>query len=244
VFLSYSLKDEQLARRVTRILEGSGLQVETARLALGADIAGAIRSHILNSTGFVALLTLNSVNSRWLFFELGAAQAAGLPCVAVVHNLPSADLPHMLRTQPVFRLREASKVADALLRARPMSSEDIERERFFSRLATIPGVRALPSIGPWILVKVDRPADMARRINKRLAPGTVSVPRNVPEALRLPVRDPKSNEALFREIRDSQRRKLRGELDFLWRGKTPNRVYGGHSVPTTYQPKDLMRKVA
>ena len=77
-----------------------------------------------------------------------------------------------------------------------------ERERFFSRLATIPGIRTMPSIGSWILVQVDNPTELARKINRRLEPGTVSVPRNVNGALRLPVRDPKANEALFMTIRD------------------------------------------
>ena len=86
---------------------------------------------------------------------------------------------------------------------------DEERQRFFSRLATIPGVRTMPSIGSWILVEVDCPADLARKVNRRLEPGTVSVPRHVPSAVRVPVRDPKRNEELFQTIRDLQSKKAR-----------------------------------
>ncbi len=84
-----------------------------------------------------------------------------------------------------------------------------ERERFFSRLATIPGVRTMPSIGSWILVEVDNPADLARKVNRRLEPGTVSVPRHIPGAVRVPVKDPKANEELFQVIRDLQQKKER-----------------------------------
>ncbi len=84
-----------------------------------------------------------------------------------------------------------------------------ERERFFSRLATIPGLRTMPSIGHWILVEVDNPTDLARKINRRLDPGTASVPRHVNGAVRVPVRDPKSNEALFVTIRDLMHLKAR-----------------------------------
>ena len=77
-----------------------------------------------------------------------------------------------------------------------------ERERFFSRLATIPGIRPMPSIGSWILLQVEKPADLARKVNRRLEPGTVSVPRHVPDAVRVPVRDPKANEVLFQCLRD------------------------------------------
>jgi histidinol-phosphate/aromatic aminotransferase/cobyric acid decarboxylase-like protein len=84
-----------------------------------------------------------------------------------------------------------------------------ERERFFSRLATVPGVHTKPSIGNWILIEVDHPADLARKINRRLDPGTVSVPRHVPGSVRLPVRDPKANEILYRTVRDLMRKKAR-----------------------------------
>ncbi len=87
-----------------------------------------------------------------------------------------------------------------------------ERERFFSRLATIPGIRTMPSIGAWILVETDNPADLARKVNRRLEPGTVSVPRHVPGAVRIPVRDPKANEELFQVIRDLQQKKARTEF--------------------------------
>lgn len=84
-----------------------------------------------------------------------------------------------------------------------------ERERFFSRLATIPGLNTMPSIGSWILAEVDNPAELARKVNRRLSPGTVSVPRHVPGAIRIPVRDPKANEVLFQAIRDLMDKKAR-----------------------------------
>ena len=87
-----------------------------------------------------------------------------------------------------------------------------ERERFFSRLSTIPGVRTMPSIGTWILCEVDQPADLARKVNRRLDPGTVSVPRHVAGALRIPVRDPMANEKLYQTIRELQLKKARHEM--------------------------------
>ncbi len=79
---------------------------------------------------------------------------------------------------------------------------EIERERFFSRLSTVAGVRPMPSIGRWILLEVEESSDLARKVNRRLAPGIVSVPRNVDGAVRVPVRSPKENEEVFRTIRD------------------------------------------
>ncbi len=83
-----------------------------------------------------------------------------------------------------------------------MSERAEEKERFYSRLATIPGIRPMPSIGDWILLQVSKPSDLARKVNRRLEPGVMSVPRHVPGAVRIHVADPKRNERLLKTIRD------------------------------------------
>ncbi len=90
---------------------------------------------------------------------------------------------------------------------------DRERERMYSRLATVPGVHPMPSIRNWILLETQNPQELARRINRRIAPGTVSVPRHVDGALRIPVRDPKSNEILFATVRSLMARKQMAEAE-------------------------------
>lgn len=78
----------------------------------------------------------------------------------------------------------------------------VEKDRFYSRLAMIPGIRPMPSVGNWILLQVQHPTDLARRMNRRLAPGVVSVPRHVDGAVRVQVADPKTNELLLRALRE------------------------------------------
>jgi histidinol-phosphate/aromatic aminotransferase/cobyric acid decarboxylase-like protein len=78
-----------------------------------------------------------------------------------------------------------------------------EKDRFYSRLATIPGVRPMPSVGTWILLRVEHPTELARRVNRKLAPGAMSVPRNVNGAVRIQVADPKTNEGLLRALREA-----------------------------------------
>ena len=77
-----------------------------------------------------------------------------------------------------------------------------EKDRFSSRLATIPGIQPLPSVGSWILLQVQEPADLARKVNRRLAPGIMSVPRGIKQAVRVQVGPPKENEVLLRTLRD------------------------------------------
>lgn len=78
----------------------------------------------------------------------------------------------------------------------------VEKDRFFSRLATIPGIQPLPSVGDWILLQVENPSDLARKVNRRLAPGAMSVPRGLQGAVRVHIGDPKDNEVLLRTIRE------------------------------------------
>lgn len=78
-----------------------------------------------------------------------------------------------------------------------------DKERFYSRLAQIPGVETMPSIGDWILLRVPRPNEMARRVSRKVAPGLMSVPRHVKGAVRVQVCDAKTNEELIGVIRES-----------------------------------------
>ncbi|MFT4539151.1 MAG: histidinol-phosphate/aromatic aminotransferase/cobyric acid decarboxylase-like protein [Planctomycetota bacterium] len=82
------------------------------------------------------------------------------------------------------------------------NNTDGEKDRFFSRLATIPGLRPMPSVGSWILIQVERPSDLARKVNRRLEPGVMSVPRGVDHAVRVQVGEPKENEKVLRTLRD------------------------------------------
>lgn len=77
-----------------------------------------------------------------------------------------------------------------------------EKDRFFSRLTTIPGIKPMPSVGDWILIQVDNPSDLARKVNRRLEPGTMRVPRGVDGAVRVHVSHPRDNERLFQTLRD------------------------------------------
>lgn len=79
-------------------------------------------------------------------------------------------------------------------------AENPEHERFYSRLSTLPDVELMPSVGSWILMKVEDAVDFAERLNNRLYDGAVSVPHGIPGALRIPVRDAKENERVLASI--------------------------------------------
>jgi|GEM_PF-578254 histidinol-phosphate/aromatic aminotransferase/cobyric acid decarboxylase-like protein len=86
-----------------------------------------------------------------------------------------------------------------------------EKDRFYSRLASIPGIRPMPSppVSDWILLQVDHPQELARRVNRKLnqgapgAPGVVTIPRQHPGAVRIPVCEPRKNEQLLRTLKEA-----------------------------------------
>ena len=102
-------------------------------------------------------------------------------------QIPDADI----QPQPSLAGQEAANVID-------------EKDRFYSRLATIPGIQPMPSpaLG-WILLRVERPNEVARRVTRRLDPGIVSVPRHVDGTVRVVISDPKTNERVLRALKEA-----------------------------------------
>ncbi|MDP6538715.1 MAG: hypothetical protein QF903_12065 [Planctomycetota bacterium] len=77
-----------------------------------------------------------------------------------------------------------------------------EKDRLTSRLSGIDGVRTLPSVGTWIMLEVTEPTALARKVNRRLGPGSMKVNRDVAGMVRIFVSDPRHNEEIFRAIRE------------------------------------------
>jgi len=116
--------------------------------------------------------------------EVGRAPTLEWPRVGCIGLVPATD--YRLGIGP----QEAPNVID-------------EKDRFYSRLATIPGISPMPSIGDWFLLRVAQPTEVARRVARRLIPGLVSVPRHIDGAVRVTVSDPKTNERLLRALREA-----------------------------------------
>jgi len=79
---------------------------------------------------------------------------------------------------------------------------EVEKDRFFSRLATIPGIQPMPSVGDWILLHVEDPADLAKRVNRRMTPSPLSLPKGIDGVVRVHIGEPKHNEVVLQAIRE------------------------------------------
>ena len=78
-----------------------------------------------------------------------------------------------------------------------------DKRSFSWRLSRIPGVETLPAIGDWILLRVPRPDELARRVSRQVGPGLVTVPRLVQGVVKVEIRDAWTNERLLGAIGES-----------------------------------------
>ncbi len=78
--------------------------------------------------------------------------------------------------------------------------ESLEHERITSRLAAIRGIELMQTIGTWVLMKVEDAEAFAARLNRRLGEQAASVPQHLTGAVRIPVRDAKSNDLVIAAV--------------------------------------------
>lgn len=119
VFVSYSRRDSMLADALVAALEAEGFEVMIDRrdLPFGEEWQGELQDFIRNSDTVVWLVSLASVGSRWVNWELGELQRAGKRLVpVVVEDIDRAELPdtlgkiHLLPASGTFAMDDHLKV--------------------------------------------------------------------------------------------------------------------------------------
>ena len=86
IFLSYSLTDKEYVSRLCNLLSRrrNSYVFSPEFLSAGEDFASRIKDEIARCDIFVVLLSSNSVNSKWILSELGAAWALDKLIIPVV----------------------------------------------------------------------------------------------------------------------------------------------------------------
>ncbi len=85
VFVSYSTKDSALANELSRYLTGAGWDVwmDVAKIAGAEDWSAALAGGLRSTDAVVALVTVNSMQSKWVRREILAADRADIPILPV-----------------------------------------------------------------------------------------------------------------------------------------------------------------
>ena len=97
IFISYARDDYAFAHQLLSGLRNINVEgwMDEADIAAGAAIGTAVRAAIQKSSAIVVLVSPNSLRSRWVDFEVGAAQALGKPIVPIL--LEGSELPETLQ---------------------------------------------------------------------------------------------------------------------------------------------------
>ena len=128
IFLAASPLDAGVAEVVRQSFEARGLNVFAERaIADDRDLEEMIRSAIIESRGFVTIVSRASINDAKIAVELGGAWGWGKPITLLLHGFSPSDLPDWLARYPHPPITELSAVIDDVIRAtEPPTPEQCE----------------------------------------------------------------------------------------------------------------------
>jgi TIR domain-containing protein len=95
VFISHSSHDKWIARQISRMLEAEGHKtfLDEKDIKSGDSIDHSIQLHLKESDHLLILLSPASINSHWVFIELGGAKALGKKVVPILLHLGANEIP-------------------------------------------------------------------------------------------------------------------------------------------------------
>jgi hypothetical protein len=110
VFLSYARKDSRSAQKLATQIEATGAAVflDEFSLEAGEAFQAQIDRELRGSDEVVALVTENSIQSRWWGFEVGAALGLQKRVVSIIDGVKVEELPPPLRSLQSVDVRKIS----------------------------------------------------------------------------------------------------------------------------------------
>lgn len=112
IFVSYSMKDSQYARKLREVLEGiPGVRLSsTEDMSPGENFAAKIRDAISACDVFFVIITHESARSHWVLQELGAAWALDKIIIPIVTDISLLEtLPISLKDRKAILLADLDK---------------------------------------------------------------------------------------------------------------------------------------
>lgn len=118
-FISHATADKFVAESIGRIVEAEGIQafIDSHAIEGGDDIHQSVTRALEESTVVFVLITPRSLDSTWIWFEVGMAAAMKKRIVPLLHHVQAAELHRRAsfmgryRAVPVMRLQTELKKA-------------------------------------------------------------------------------------------------------------------------------------
>ena len=113
VFISHQKSDTSACNKIAEFLKSSGIDVyfdeydSDLRIAVQEDnpkkVVDAIRIGINNSTHMLCVISPNTLNSKWVLFEVGYCYDSTEVMVLTLKGINKENLPHYVRAAKVIR---------------------------------------------------------------------------------------------------------------------------------------------
>jgi len=122
IFISYSHKDEELAKELRQLLEGKGLKcfMSSMDIRSGDPWAETIRDALKGSQELLLVITPDSIDSKWVLCEGGAGWALGKCMVPALLKVEPDSLPEPIK-------RHQAKKIDTIAQREDLAKEIAER---------------------------------------------------------------------------------------------------------------------
>ena len=130
-FISYSSKDEEIAKNLHRVLEKAGIDTFMAAVSIepGKNWSEAIFENISKATWIFFLATRNSCESQAVQQELGASLATDKTIIPLLVDVNPEELPGWVDRYQAIDLRNSPELLRATIEK---ISGEIEVDKFWS----------------------------------------------------------------------------------------------------------------
>lgn len=113
IFISHQKRDTEACRKIAEYLKSVGIDVyfdeydRDLKIAVQEDnpkkVVNAIKIGIKNSTHMLCVISPNTLDSKWVPFEVGYGYDITKVVVLTLKNIKNSQLPHYIRAVPIIR---------------------------------------------------------------------------------------------------------------------------------------------
>lgn len=110
VFISYSRKDAELARKIALQLRDQDIPVwiDVNNVAVGSNWDQAIQQALEESISLIMIISNDSIDSQYVLFEYGYAMAQSIPVIPIIRSSsPPKAIPDNLRALQILNSDDA-----------------------------------------------------------------------------------------------------------------------------------------
>lgn len=130
IFISHSSRDKWIARQLSALLKEAGHTsfLDEKDIKTGDSIDASIQKHLKESDQLLLLLSPSSIDSHWVFIELGGAKALGKKVIPILLHLEANEVPAPISQLLARDINEFDKYLGELKQSAPAIQPPTETE--------------------------------------------------------------------------------------------------------------------